>query len=546
MSYVAPDLNPDPYVIRYRGRYYCYASGEQSVPVLESDNLYEWEHLGSALRESGNWSYWAPCVVYDNGLFYMYYSSMPEGKTDPHYHMLKVAVSEQPEGPFRFCKTIFNRFSIDPHVVRMDDLTWHLFYSVNNVAGCSDTRPGTVILEDLMSDFYTPAGTPVQAVYPTRDEEIFARNRFNDGRDWHTIEGAFYFPAGDSQFLLYSGGAYTREYYFIDYAVKDSRGLWHKKPDTGFSPLLQGNTAVEGTGHNSIAVAPNLIDYWIVYHGRDRSVPLDPDREQRSLRIDPLYCRSRLLTVPGPSSGRQTGPAGPAFRDGFDGPETEPATAYWDTVSGNWTVGNGVLRSGAMGTGGVVCVKMYSGYVMEVSLCWEEQHSGGLFGAYAAYTDDRNFLSVLIDAGSLTVHIRSTRNGGLSEKLIPLSDRNFNPAVFHLLRIERTGCHFKIFIDTIGICEYDWYSGAAARTGLVSRYVRRFSSLFPDRKIRVLETDSTGILAVSGNGRSRGMEIGRKRTPGKSCRKEQITRNHTYSVSCIPAFTRFFTPPTAD
>ena len=43
------------------------------------------------------------------------------------------------------------------------------------------------------------------------DEEIFARNRFGDGRDWHTVEGATYFAYRDRAFITYSANAYEHE-----------------------------------------------------------------------------------------------------------------------------------------------------------------------------------------------------------------------------------------------------------------------------------------------------------------------------------------------
>ena len=37
-------------------------------------------------------------------------------------------------------------------------------------------------------------------VRPTMDEEIFMRDRFEKGKDWYTVEGAFYFRKGDWHF----------------------------------------------------------------------------------------------------------------------------------------------------------------------------------------------------------------------------------------------------------------------------------------------------------------------------------------------------------
>ena len=42
-------------------------------------------------------------------------------------------------------------------------------------------------------------------VRPTMDEEIFMRDRFEKGKDWYTVEGAFYFRKGDWHYVTYSG-----------------------------------------------------------------------------------------------------------------------------------------------------------------------------------------------------------------------------------------------------------------------------------------------------------------------------------------------------
>lgn len=468
IRFCSPLYNPDPYVIKYRGEYYCYATGDKSVPVLKSADLCTWIHLGSALREAGCWSFWAPCVVYDNGLFYMYYSSMKKNEVDNHQHLLKLAVSENPEGPFVYKKTFFSYFSIDPHVVRDKD-SWKMFYSVNNVCGVDENRPGTVILEDKMTNLYTLSGHPDIAVYPTMDEEIFERNRFNDGRDWHTVEGAFFYPYHGTDFLLYSGGAYTKEYYFIDYALRNmTTGQWEKRNNLSFSPLLQKNDSVEGTGHNSITTAPNLVDQWIIYHGRNRSIPFDEKKEQRSLRIDPLFGFEKTLFVSGPTDTVQQGPLKPSFSDSFDG---EPDTNNWNIVSGTWTGGNnGVLTSSSSKKASVLYRKEYSGYVMEVSFRWLPQHFGGVFGVFGAVTDEKNRLELLFDAGKKSFITRSVRNGGIcDEQSVPL-DTDFNPAAFHLLRVERTGSCFIVYVDGLKTVQYEYYSGDASSVGFVTYY----------------------------------------------------------------------------
>ena len=118
----------------------------------------------------------APCVICDNGRFYMYYSSLSLDDTDDHLHFLKVAIADRPEGPFAYAKTLFDKFSIGAHVV--SDAAGHiLFYSVNDYMGNDSSRPGTVILEDRMRDLLTPSGKPeARRMAHTRRRDIRARS----------------------------------------------------------------------------------------------------------------------------------------------------------------------------------------------------------------------------------------------------------------------------------------------------------------------------------------------------------------------------------
>ena len=214
----------------------------------------------------------------------MYYSSFPSDSADVHEQAVKVAVSDRPDGGFRFVKTMLPPFSIDPHVVRSGG-DWYIFYSVNDYTA---ERQGTYIVVDKMTDMLTAEGHPVPVVRPTMDEEIFRRDRFEKGKHWHTIEGAFYLRVGDDHFCMYSGNCYENEYYFVGYAhargkEDDLRKLhFEKYPDEHtYAPLLMRNAEESGTGHNSVLEEGGK--YYIVYHGRDADAPAEG--ETRTARI---------------------------------------------------------------------------------------------------------------------------------------------------------------------------------------------------------------------------------------------------------------------
>ena len=82
--------DPDPFVLRYRGLYYCYSTGETQVNVSVSSDLVSWTRVGAALQVPGRTHYWAPCTIYVDGVFYLYVSSRPAGSTDPHDEVLQL------------------------------------------------------------------------------------------------------------------------------------------------------------------------------------------------------------------------------------------------------------------------------------------------------------------------------------------------------------------------------------------------------------------------------------------------------------------------
>ena len=68
----------DPYVLKWNGEYYLYASGDP-IQAWHSTDLVHWDKLGAVLQSTpGSWNeadVWAPEVVYRNGKFLMYYTA---------------------------------------------------------------------------------------------------------------------------------------------------------------------------------------------------------------------------------------------------------------------------------------------------------------------------------------------------------------------------------------------------------------------------------------------------------------------------------------
>lgn len=286
----------DPYIFHHGGCYYLYCTGADGVHCYKSGALRDFTYTGIALQEDGCCQYWAPCVSFAEGKFYMYYSSMPKDSDDVHTQQLKVAVSDSAEGPFVFSNTLAAPFSIDADIAVTDGGRF-LFYSVNEYEG---ERVGTRIVLDRMITPTHLEGKPHAVVVPTLDEEIFCRDRFKQGQHWHTIEGANFFYEDGWYYLLFSGNCYQNNNYYVGYsrAKADSADLcdisFSKYPDDNtYHPLLCSDGVELGTGHNSTIKVDGR--WYIVYHGRDKSD--DPCEECRTARISGLVVDNGVLKV---------------------------------------------------------------------------------------------------------------------------------------------------------------------------------------------------------------------------------------------------------
>lgn len=261
--------NPDPYVMKFQGRYYCYVTDYDGIKVSVSRDLVQWELLGFAVQEEGRKNYWAPCVVYAGGKFYLYYSNTPMESPETENEWLRVAVAAKTEGPFHYEKTLYRKFSVDAEVVKDREANYYLFYSTLDVTDSALENTGSSILVDRLLDFDEVAGKPQAVVLPTLEEEMLEWVSVEEAQDWSIVEGATYTERHGKAYLLYSANIYASENYYIGYALAEKNGpinqlKWEKYPKNyTYYALVKASEQVEGTGHTSLIKAPNNVDYWL-------------------------------------------------------------------------------------------------------------------------------------------------------------------------------------------------------------------------------------------------------------------------------------------
>lgn len=312
---VYPNDFADPFVLQTRGRYYAYgtaAAGPDGriFPVLRSDDLVKWERLTGALeplKDPPGVSYWAPEVAEHNGRYYLFYSASTS-QSDEH-HRLRVAIADQPEGPFRDSGHLLMPevgFSIDASPFRDPKAgKWYLFFATDYE---TDEPHGTgLAVVPLSDDLMHATAAPKPVIRAVADWQIYERQRNYKGRvwtKWHCVEGPSALYHDGRYYCFYSGGAWHGDNYGVGFAVADHPlGPW--KDDFGLhgAYVLKGIPGqVIGPGHNSHVLGPDGHTRFMVYHAWDAA------KTARRMCIDPIVWTKDGPKVDGPSTQPRTLP----------------------------------------------------------------------------------------------------------------------------------------------------------------------------------------------------------------------------------------------
>ena len=308
----------DPFIIKYLDSFYLYHTGETSgrrgVSVHRSQDLVHWEFQGFALEAADSgWAWadiWAPEIVYERGVFYMYVSAThrrsggpggrwDEDEGDDSGRRLGIARSTSPLGPFVWDEQpIVDAWSIDGHPFRDDDGSMWLFYNIRTdetrVGGARGT--GTVVDRLLAPD--RVEGRPSPVTYPSQDWE-------GPYGDWYWNEGPYVLKRRGTYYQMYSGGFHRDASYGIGFAeARSVRGPWQKSED---NPIYRSGERIRGPGHHSFIYAPDVATRYAVYHG------YVGDDDGRKVNLDRLHWAGDRPLIDGPTEDEQVFPPRPVF-----------------------------------------------------------------------------------------------------------------------------------------------------------------------------------------------------------------------------------------
>jgi len=431
---------PDPFVLKFRGEYYAYCTGDWSdgriFGVLRSRNLVDWTEIGGAMTrlERDAPFYWAPEVTYANGKFYLYYSVGNEALME-----LRVAVSERPDSGFTDAgvKLTNQDFAIDAHVFTDDSGEKYLFYATDFL---QHTHIGTGTVVDKMTDFFTLENRPRPVTRAKYDWQVYDPNRQEKGGvRWHTIEGSFVLKHKDIYYQMFSGGNWQNITYGVSYAITDDierEEEWLQFSDgEKVLPILRTiPELVTGPGHNSVVRGVNNRELYCVYHRWTEN--------GRTLSIDRQDYAGTRMFIEGASFAEIDAPLPPTFADFFDG---EKLNENWQP-NGNWKVSDGEVFNENDQRSELVCTKTAQSFLCEFSFrVIRTANESGAFG-FVFSNGTAKILEFSLLPKTQKAKIHWFENGEEREEFLDLPE-DFNFEAIHLLRVETDYRFVKIKLD---------------------------------------------------------------------------------------------------
>jgi len=419
---VYPHSFPDPFVLKFRGEYFAYCTGDAPdgnvFPILRSPDLVSWYEASSAMRplDSRPPFYWAPEVNYDNGRFYLYYSAGNEILME-----IRVAVADRPEGPFvdAGVRLTHEEFAIDAHVFIDNNGTRYLFYATDFLE-YAQIGTGTVV--DRMLDWKTLAGDPQPVTRAKYDWQVYDPARKEKGGvRWYTVEGPTVLKRKGKYFEMFSGGNWQNKTYGVSFAVTDD--IRRNEEWTQFSdgekilPILRTiPDKVVGPGHNSVVRGPNNRELYCIYHRWTEA--------GRVLSIDRMGFAGDRIFVAGPTTTMQVAPFRP------NKPESNSPLE-------GWTENNGAYVSAAESECTLGFDLRDPSFLLEATVrfhAWSSTATGGIrfYSAGGEYE-----LSIAPESKIAT----------LEGKELSLAD-GFDPSCHHLIRLEINAGRCLATIDT--------------------------------------------------------------------------------------------------
>jgi beta-xylosidase len=282
---IFPGWYADPEIRLFNNQYWVYPTYSDKyekqvfMDAFSSKDLVTWKkhpHItDTSFVKWGHKAMWAPSAVEKDGKYYLFFG-LNDIQSDNEYGGIGVAVSNNPQGPFKdlLGKPLIDKFHngaqpIDQYVFKDKDGTYYIYYGGwghCNVAKLNKDFTGFIPFAD---------GTTFKEITPKG-----------------YVEGPFMFLKDGKYYFMWSEGGWTGPDYCVAYAISDSPF----GPFERIGKILQQDPAIaRGAGHHSILQVPGTNKYYIVYHRRPLT---ETDGNHRETCIDEMTFDANGLIQP--------------------------------------------------------------------------------------------------------------------------------------------------------------------------------------------------------------------------------------------------------
>jgi hypothetical protein len=255
----------DPYMLRYRGRYFLYTSQGTSflnVPLRTGPRPGSWSSPRDVLPVLPAWAEggltWAPDVHRVAGGWALYFTSLVRG-ADPPTHCVGAAYARTPSGPFvatakPFICQLDHRGTIDARVIDTPGGLVMLSKSEDNanpsVPGPDQNGPTGIYAQHLSPDGRTLLGTATKILAPSEPWE------------GTILEAPDMVEAWGTWWLFFSGNWYSSPGYGIGVAACQSP--FGPCTDASPTPFLGSN--LQGSGPGEASLFQDAGSTWLLYN----------------------------------------------------------------------------------------------------------------------------------------------------------------------------------------------------------------------------------------------------------------------------------------
>lgn len=279
---------PDPTIIKADdGNFYLFATEDtHNVPIMRSDNLIDWNFLGTAFTDTTRPNFvkdggiWAPDINKIGDKYVLYFAMSTWG--GEWECGIGRAVSDKPEGPYTDLGKLFissemkTQNSIDPFYIEDGGHKYLFWGSFSGIWYIELTDDGLNLMPGAQPTLV--AGTAYEGVYVHKHEGkyyMFA----SVGTCCEGLKSTYQTVVGRSDSL------------FGPYVNKKGQ----KMLDNHHEVVIHKSDAFVGTGHNSEIVTDNKGQDWMFYHAFLAS---EPERG-RVLMLDPIQWKDGWPVVDG-------------------------------------------------------------------------------------------------------------------------------------------------------------------------------------------------------------------------------------------------------